>query len=409
MRNLILLLILTFLSNKGIGQNENSIEIWIRAFIPDSKNAGAASAYVKGTSNKKSAILLQPYSKSYNYCFDTDNRGFSTDENQSSRMETRFKLNLLNEKGIVHPLKNPSSIQITKNIDCITGKVLEKGQGSINADNLGNPIVAGEKVQIAGHAQSTNTLFPLIGGFLTPSIDYSYDFQWSPSSSKLLANITIGSFPAIEVYARRPNGKWHTVLQQFPTGVPLQLAFDSYGINSTLVKKEILIEKIKKKTHYIKTNTGSVSYGDSSYGCMWTMKYENVDFSFELDAIKQTISKIKLSNNINETGNGRNCTLGGKQKHNYKVTSSNFNHNNIRIKFSPHASNYIKCNAEFNGSFINGEVIGTLKWESYDLNNINYTLSKKIIMNSKDIPKPKPKPKKRVFTKEEIRYMNSGG
>ena len=360
---------------------ETTVEIWIRAFIPDAKNAGKAKNYIIKSIDGKSNVLIADESFVCNYCFSTDQRGFSTNEQATSRIETKFKLSLKNGKAVVTPTSKPSKISETKNTACITGKVLETGMGKIERDNMGAPSAANNSVQVIGQVQTTNTLVPVIPNMTLPSIDYSYDIIWNPNNGKLKASITSGSFPAIEVYARRPAGKWKTVLQKLPTGSPWSLYLDGFGINSSTETKEISILNQNRRNHYVTTNTGGVSYGGRAYGCTWNMKYNNVNFSFNLDIPNKKISSVLLSNVENETANNRNCYPAKNKKDVYNVTSTNFSNNRIRIQFSPRSSNYHKCNAEFNGVLKDGVVTGTLKWKRYDqAPDINYTITKQIKM-----------------------------
>lgn len=202
----------------------------MRAFIPNPANAGAASSFIVPTSTS-SMVRLVPSSSFPIQCFATDHRGFNENASDTSRVETRFVLSLSSiGTGIVVPSSKPSSAAITKEFNCSNGSFTRQAPGNIYRDAMGTPAAGGGIVQILGQVTATNVLTPL--GNLGPSIDYSFDFQWKPSTSTLTTSATVGSFPAFEVYARQPAGKWKSILKHTPTGPPWQLALDGFGIKS---------------------------------------------------------------------------------------------------------------------------------------------------------------------------------
>lgn len=211
----------------------SSVEIWIRAFIPDPANAGAGGGYIvqrPGSSSASIVRLRNASPSATNACFATDHRGFSTASGSSSRLETRFTLHLSADgKARVTSGPNRTTAMQTTRVDCVTGASLQQGPGSVDRDHLGNPAVADGVVQVVGQAQGRNLLSP--AGQLGPSIDYSFDFQWKPATATLTGAVSFGSFPAIEVYARQPGSRWVAVLRQLPTGSPWMLGGDGLGLN----------------------------------------------------------------------------------------------------------------------------------------------------------------------------------
>ncbi|NOK32240.1 hypothetical protein HMI49_03340 [Corallococcus exercitus] len=203
----------------------------MRAFIPDPLHAEGGEGFIvpRPNSSAGSLVRLRDADSALNMCFATDDRGFSTDKTSTSRIETRFTLGLSADgKGTVTPARGRTIAMQTSRVDCATGSTIEQKLGSVDRDNLGEPTVADGVVQVAGQVQGRNVLTPL--GASGPAIDYSFDIQWKPATSTLTASINIGSFPAFEVYARRPGGSWVPVVRQFPAGKPWMLTGDSFGL-----------------------------------------------------------------------------------------------------------------------------------------------------------------------------------
>lgn len=216
-----------------------SVEVWIRAFIPNPANAGGAGAYLRPRPQSKpgSMILLQPLSKSLaNQCFATDHRGLSSAAGTTSRSETRLTLTLQNAIATVDPRAKPTTTAETKKFDCVTGDITGQRAGDITHDNLGAPATADGVAQVIGGATITNALVWGVPTALTPSIDYSYDIRWKPSESKLSIDLTHGLFPAIEVYARRPGKSWIAVIGRLPGASPFALMGDVWGIRTELTR-----------------------------------------------------------------------------------------------------------------------------------------------------------------------------
>lgn len=233
MNKIIFLCIIILVTSILASGQSNSVDIWLRAFIPDPQNAGGGTGYINALPNGGSSVrLLNVNSSLPNLCFATDNRGFSDDSGVSSRLETKFTLTLnADGTGKVAPLQNRTSAAITKKIDCSGGNILEQKAGSVDRDTIGNPATADGTVQIIGQVEGRNLLTPF--GSVGPAIDYSFDLKWKPSTSMLTSTVTVGSFPAFEMYARQPGGKWMPIIRRLPTGTPWTLGADAFGINSS--------------------------------------------------------------------------------------------------------------------------------------------------------------------------------
>ena len=233
MRYIILFLLTLSASSPSFAQS-NSIEIWIRAFIPNSLNSGGGSGFINQLPTGGSSVSLHNLDPSLpNICFITDDRGFSDNTAVTSRLETKFTITLnADGTGKVAPSQGRTISGLTQKVDCSTGVVLEQKMGSVDDDIIGAPTVADGTVQVIGQIKGTNLLTTL--GAAGPSINYNFDLQWKPSTATLISAMTIGSFPAYEVYARQPGGKWTAIIHQLPIGIPWTLGWvggTPFGIN----------------------------------------------------------------------------------------------------------------------------------------------------------------------------------
>lgn len=224
MKNTTLIFLLLSANTFCMGQS-NSVEIWIRAFIPDPQNSGGGAGYISQLPTSGSSVSLHNFDSSIpNICFATDHRGFSDNSNVTSRLETKFTITLNSDgTGKVTPKQNRTIAGLTKKVDCSTGTILDQRIGSVDDDIIGEPAVADGNIQVIGQVKGTNLLTPL--GVSGPSINYNFAIQWKPSTSTLIAAVTIGSFPAYEMYARQSNGKWTKIIQQLPISIPWTLGY----------------------------------------------------------------------------------------------------------------------------------------------------------------------------------------
>jgi hypothetical protein len=118
---------------------------------------------------------------------------------------------------------------LTRKVDCTTGLTEREHPGSVERDHLGAPAAADGMVQVLGQVSGKNVITAF--GAYSPSLDYTFDFSWRPSTSSLVASVSSGAFPAFEVYARQPGGAWLPVIRHEPTAIPLALMGDAFGIN----------------------------------------------------------------------------------------------------------------------------------------------------------------------------------
>jgi hypothetical protein len=229
MKKLPVLIGLVLMHFYSFGQ-PGALEVLIKAFIPDPANAGNAGTSILPMPNGGSGSIVS----CAGYCFKTDNRGFSNGSNATARLTTSFIINPTSgTTAAIIPASGRTTAAVTSRIDCSNGSVIASKQGTVNRDAIGTPAVAAGIIQVIGQVTGTNIL--TIAGNLGPSIDYSFDLQWNNSTGVLIAKINFGSFPAFEMYARRPGGNWVPIVQQLPAKSPLSLAGDAFGINTEVV------------------------------------------------------------------------------------------------------------------------------------------------------------------------------
>lgn len=215
-----------------------TLDIWIRAFIPNPENASGAEGYIVPRPEGESGSVVK-VDAGIVYCFLTDNRGFSSESTSTSRLETRFTITSIDEStAVISPEAHRVKASLSREVDCESGMIINELEGRVDRDNIGNPAVADGLVQLIGQSQGTNTI-PVFG--FGPSIDYSFDFTWNPQSRELITAITFGNFPALEVYARQDGSAWTTVLQALPSGSPWALGGDGLGVGTTRVTATITL------------------------------------------------------------------------------------------------------------------------------------------------------------------------
>lgn len=226
MKNLKILILLSVIHFSALGQ-VGALEISIKAFIPDPANAGNAKDNIVATPNGNGGSMVS----FAGFCFKTDNRGFSNDPAASSRLTTSFMINPTSgTTAAIIPDEGRTIAAITNRLKCDDGSAIASKQGVVDRDAIGNPAVADGTIEVIGQVTGTNILTP--AGDAGPSIDYSFDLQWNPTTATLTAKVNFGSFPAFEMYARQPGGPWISIVQQLPTKTPLSLAGDAFGINT---------------------------------------------------------------------------------------------------------------------------------------------------------------------------------
>ena len=193
----------------------NELEILIRSFLPDVDNMGTKASGIK---KSKNGISIVAHKESVIGCFSTDNRGFSSSENVTSRLETRFRVVSNNGNFTLLPNKNPTTVGITKKINCDNGDVLETKRGDTSIDTITYKKSKDGNVIINGRVSSPNPLVKV-----TPNIDYQYIIEWNTSQNTVYIDIAYDAFPAYEMYVRTVGGDWQTVFNRRPIGSPFSL------------------------------------------------------------------------------------------------------------------------------------------------------------------------------------------
>ncbi len=175
------------------GTDEFVLHITIRAFIPNEIEGN--DGLLKDVNGK--VILSGPR----NSCFLTDNRGFSLNDNESFRIQTKFSIKIRNgEVEMSPPSSDIHKISNSTLVDCNTGNVISSLPAILKISSIGKPIFEDNQVQIIGQVAGNNPHME------SPWIDYSFDFIYSIDEKKLTYSITAGAFPALEVYASLNDG-----------------------------------------------------------------------------------------------------------------------------------------------------------------------------------------------------------
>ena len=221
----------------SLAAQTGSVEIWMRAFIPDPGNAGAARGSIAQSGVHSSVVKMPAHDKGAE-CYATDHRGFSSDPSTTARLETKFSLIPTGHStAIVRPASQPTSMASTTQVDCNTFASLRSEMGRIERDHIGTPALRDGAVQVAG--QVAGNVMALAGP--GQSIDYSFELKWRPFPGELSATVTVGAFPAFEMYARTPGQQWVEVVRTLPSGAPRPSGPDKSGVGFTHLSDSVML------------------------------------------------------------------------------------------------------------------------------------------------------------------------
>ena len=229
-----------------IWAEELSLDILIRAFIPDVSHAGKGAKHVIDVRGKSVLKFLEQ-------CFEGDNRGFSADYNATSRIGTWFRIirresvddfrvaglggsNSNSNKG---SWSNPSSV-----VSCSKGTALHELRPARLRKNEMKAVRRGDAIEISGKLGASNNAVR-IGGvpipdLLVPPIDYEYKIIWNPMSGDVSAEFSHDKFPAYEMYARSGNEPWRMLFRDKPQSGPLGLT----GIGGRVDHEPVVLKKM---------------------------------------------------------------------------------------------------------------------------------------------------------------------
>jgi len=206
----------------ALAADVGSVEIWMRAFTPDPNNAGAARGAIVQSGDGSSVVKLSLGTQDAE-CYATDHRGFSSDLATTARLETKFSLIATGHNtAMVRPASQHTSAATTTQVDCNTFVSLRSEVGRVEKDHISTPAVRDGTTHVSGQVISKNAIALAGHG---PSIDYRFDLSWRPFPGELTATLSIGTFPAFEMYARTPGQDWVNVVQAVPTGSPRNVSF----------------------------------------------------------------------------------------------------------------------------------------------------------------------------------------
>jgi hypothetical protein len=207
----------------ALAAQTGAVEIWMRAFIPDPDNAGAARGAIVQSSVGGSVVKVSARDKEVE-CYATDHRGFSDDPSTTARLETKFSLIPTGQgTAMVRPASERTSTATTTQVDCSTFVGVRSERGLIERDHISVPAIADGAFQVAGQ---------VTGKY--PSINYSFELRWRPFPGELTAIVSVGTFPAFEMYARTPGQQWVEVVRTLPNGDALGGGFTQLSESVTL-------------------------------------------------------------------------------------------------------------------------------------------------------------------------------
>ena len=202
-----------------------SLEIMIRAFIPDADHAGKGAKHVVEVGGKSVLKFLGS-------CFEGDNRGFSADYGATSRIGTLFRITHQEDSGDFHVvqganLNKASWSNSSSLVSCGNGSALHELRPARLRTNEMKAVRRGKTVEISGRLGASNNAVR-IGGMaipdlFIPQINYEYRVVWNPVSGDVSAEFAHDKFPAYEMYVRSGGDPWRVLFRDKPQGSPWRL------------------------------------------------------------------------------------------------------------------------------------------------------------------------------------------
>lgn len=97
----------------------------------------------------------------------------------------------------------------------------QRTSGRVEKDHIGTPTLRDGAARVAGQVIGDNA-------------NYSFDLAWRPFPGELNATVSVGTFPAFEMYARSPGQQWVEVVRSLPTAPPGAESFTQLSDSVTL-------------------------------------------------------------------------------------------------------------------------------------------------------------------------------
>ena len=197
-----------------------TVTVWINAFIPRH-----ISGYTKPHPNNPEKTVIRGPAKS-SYCYNTDQRGFSSDIGASAKMHSEIKIDF---RGGTIVSQHHVCSQTTA-MDCKRGTVVCTKTGKVRADSGGGKpffdfqASKGSSASVRLDAASYNPCVVLTPDSLSPDIDYegTITLEEVGTASKKDVKVAfvgkVDDFPAFEMYASADGGAPQTLFRRFPGG-----------------------------------------------------------------------------------------------------------------------------------------------------------------------------------------------
>lgn len=249
------------LSLQSSEAKDRVVRVWMRAFIPNqhaslpdfikktSKGTFVIDAPIMPSSVLKAlgkAGLFMPnpklidlYAEDFKQtCFETDNRGFASDPDASSRVSVELVLNASAKDMTIADKK--LQIGPSRNVDCKTGKLLRDPKtASLSGINVGDVKKDGWYRTLFVRVATANPYYGL------PDIDFSYSLRFDPLHQIITIKGSTGAFPAYEAYWNVNDGPVKTLLERTPQdkATPFALFDLNLGFNTVNFNGEMRLLK----------------------------------------------------------------------------------------------------------------------------------------------------------------------
>lgn len=190
----------------------DQLEIVVRAFIPKTHSS------TRSIPNGGGDTMVEPPGSSIVGCFETDQRGFTTETSASSRLASFATIQLAAPYQLAqnHPTFESNAI------DCGDGKVINEAKTSNEDQRFEVSSTSNGVLKIAYQGSGSNPNFQW-----APAIDIEGTFEINVAKRTVSFEGEVDQYPAYEAYVRFNKNQWVSVVTEMPANgkTALDLAF----------------------------------------------------------------------------------------------------------------------------------------------------------------------------------------
>ncbi|MBR1156941.1 hypothetical protein [Bradyrhizobium sp. JYMT SZCCT0428] len=218
-------------SLEGSSSRAETLDLIIRAFIP-SKHATDPNYIFNISENGRSvSVLKSPSPFDFVICYLTDQRGFSTDRDASSRITSKASISLF--EGPARLTAGTGETGTTHAVKCSNGVAVCTDKAGIDNLKWGPLSEPGSAVRLLIDGAGANPCIALAA--VVPSIQYKGEFRIDTSAGKLTFDGHVSQFPSIEAFVIYDKGQPLVLFQEPAIGTAMNIG------SMRPIKKEVAL------------------------------------------------------------------------------------------------------------------------------------------------------------------------